>query len=123
MSLLPYALGRVDPRVVAVRRSHSRRNHESRIAHATARICAAADHHREGGPGDAAFLVISVISGLVAVQHKDPESGVEFVLAELGAGQMFGEMALIDLRGYAARMLAEGLTTIGKVTSVVSIAE
>ena len=47
---------------------------------------------REGGPGDAAFLIIS---GLVAVRHKDPASGVEFLLAELGAGQMFGEMALI----------------------------
>jgi type IV pilus assembly protein PilB len=47
---------------------------------------------REGGPGDAAFLIVS---GLVAVRHKDPDSGVEFFLAELGAGQMFGEMALI----------------------------
>jgi type IV pilus assembly protein PilB len=47
---------------------------------------------REGGPGDAAFVVVS---GLVAVRHKDPGSGVEFFLAELGSGQMFGEMALI----------------------------
>ena len=47
---------------------------------------------REGSPGDAAFVVVS---GLVAVRHKDPGSGVEFFLAELGAGQMFGEMALI----------------------------
>jgi type IV pilus assembly protein PilB len=47
---------------------------------------------REGGPGDAAFLIVS---GLVAVRHKDADSGVEFFLAELGAGQMFGEMALI----------------------------
>jgi type IV pilus assembly protein PilB len=47
---------------------------------------------REGGPGDAAFLVLS---GLVAVRHKDGNSGVEFLLAELGPGQMFGEMALI----------------------------
>jgi type IV pilus assembly protein PilB len=47
---------------------------------------------REGGPGDAAFLIVS---GLVAVRHKDSDSGVEFLLAELGPGQMFGEMALI----------------------------
>ena len=47
---------------------------------------------REGGPGDAAFLIVS---GLVAVRHRDGGSGVDFMLAELGAGQMFGEMALI----------------------------
>ncbi len=47
---------------------------------------------REGGPGDAAFLILS---GLVAVRHTDQDSGVEFLLAELGPGQMFGEMALI----------------------------
>lgn len=34
---------------------------------------------REGAQGDAAFLVLS---GSVAVRRKDPESGVEFVLAE-----------------------------------------
>jgi type IV pilus assembly protein PilB len=47
---------------------------------------------REGGPGDAAFLIVS---GLVAVRHKDAASGVDFLLAELGPGQMVGEMALI----------------------------
>ena len=58
---------------------------------------------REGGPGDAAFLVVS---GLVAVRHKDPGSGVEFTLAELGAGQMFGEMALITGKARAASVVA-----------------
>src|SRR5688572_13444530 len=58
---------------------------------------------REGGPGDAAFLVVS---GLVAVRHKDPESGVEFLLAELGAGQMFGEMALITGHPRTASVVA-----------------
>src|SRR6188472_2812657 len=58
---------------------------------------------REGGPGDAAYLVVS---GLVAVRHKDPQSGVEFVLAELGPGQMFGEMALITGKPRNASVVA-----------------
>src|SRR3954466_15699628 len=58
---------------------------------------------REGGPGDAAFLVVS---GLVAVRHKDPASGVEFLLAELGPGQMFGEMALITGKPRGASVVA-----------------
>src|SRR3954470_5096998 len=58
---------------------------------------------REGGPGDAAFLIVG---GLVAVRHKDPASGVEFVLAELGAGQMFGEMALLTGKPRGATVVA-----------------
>jgi type IV pilus assembly protein PilB len=58
---------------------------------------------REGGPGDAAFVVVS---GLVAVRHKDPDSGVEFQLAELGPGQMFGEMALITGKPRGASVVA-----------------
>ena len=58
---------------------------------------------REGGPGDAAFLILS---GLVAVRHKDAGSGVEFLLAELGPGQMFGEMALITRKPRGASVIA-----------------
>jgi type IV pilus assembly protein PilB len=58
---------------------------------------------REGGAGDAAFLIIS---GLVAVRHKHIDSGVEFFLAELGAGQMFGEMALITGKPRNASVMA-----------------
>ena len=58
---------------------------------------------REGGPGDAAFLVVS---GLVGVRRKDPDSGVEFLLAELGPGQMFGEMALITGKARTASVVA-----------------
>lgn len=63
---------------------------------------------REGGPGDAAFLIIS---GLVAVRHRDPASGVEFLLAELGPGQMFGEMALITGKPRGASVIAIEPTT------------
>ena len=50
---------------------------------------------REGSAADAAFVVVS---GLVAVRRKDPDSGVEFLLAELGPDQMFGEMGLLTKR-------------------------
>jgi type IV pilus assembly protein PilB len=63
---------------------------------------------REGGPGDAAFLIVS---GLVAVRHKDTGSGVEFGLAELGPGQMFGEMALITGKPRTASVVAVQPTT------------
>src|SRR5512141_811471 len=58
---------------------------------------------REGGPADAAFLVLS---GLVAVRRRDPDSGVEFELSELGPGQMFGEMALLTGKPRAATVIA-----------------
>ena len=58
---------------------------------------------REGGPSDAAYLIIS---GLVAVRHKDSDSGVEFLLAELGPGQMFGEMALLTGKPRTASVVA-----------------
>src|SRR5688572_4666214 len=58
---------------------------------------------REGGAGDAAYVVLS---GLVAVRRKDPESGMEFLLAELGPGQMFGEMALLTKKPRTASVVA-----------------
>jgi type IV pilus assembly protein PilB len=58
---------------------------------------------REGAPGDAAFLIVS---GLVAVRHQDSSSGVEFLLAELGPGQMFGEMALMTGAARTASVIA-----------------
>ena len=47
---------------------------------------------REGTSDGAAYFILS---GRVAVRRRDPDSGVDFVLAELAAGQMFGEMALL----------------------------
>jgi len=63
---------------------------------------------REGSAGDAAFVILA---GRVAVRRKDPESGVEFLLAELGPGQMFGEMALLTKKPRAASVVALEATT------------
>ena len=63
---------------------------------------------REGTPADAAFVVLS---GLVAVRRKDPASGIEFLLAELGPDQMFGEMALLTKKPRGASVVALEATT------------
>ena len=63
---------------------------------------------REGVAADAAFVVLS---GLVAVRRKDPGSGMEFLLAELGADQMFGEMGLLTRKPRTASVVALEATT------------
>jgi type IV pilus assembly protein PilB len=65
---------------------------------------------REGSSDDSAFLVLS---GRVAVRRKDPESGIEFLLAELAEGQMFGEMALLTRKPRTASVVALESTTCG----------
>jgi type IV pilus assembly protein PilB len=68
---------------------------------------------REGGTGDAAFLILA---GRVAVRRKDPESGVEFVLSELGPGQMFGEIALLTKKPRTASVVALEATSCAKLS-------
>ena len=63
---------------------------------------------REGGAADSAFVVLS---GLVAVRRKDPASGIDFLLAELGPDQMFGEMALLTKKPRGASVVALEATT------------
>ena len=63
---------------------------------------------REGTSDGAAYFILS---GRVAVRRRDPDSGVDFVLAELGAGQMFGEMALLTGQPRTASVLALEDTT------------
>ena len=58
---------------------------------------------REGSAGDAAFLILA---GRVSVRRRDPETGIEFELAELGPGQMAGEMALLSGRPRNASVVA-----------------
>jgi type IV pilus assembly protein PilB len=58
---------------------------------------------REGSAADSAFVVLS---GLVAVRRRDPDSGIEFLLAELGPDQMFGEMGLLTKKARTATVVA-----------------
>jgi type IV pilus assembly protein PilB len=63
---------------------------------------------REGSIDGAAYIVLS---GRVAVRRRDPDSGVDFILAELATGQMFGEMALLTGQPRTASVLALEATT------------
>jgi type IV pilus assembly protein PilB len=63
---------------------------------------------REGTAGDSMFIILE---GLVAVRRRDPETGIDFELAELGPGQAFGEMALLTGRPRSATCVALQPTT------------
>jgi CRP-like cAMP-binding protein len=63
---------------------------------------------REGTAADAAFVVLS---GQVAVRRKDPASGIEFHLSEIGPDQMFGEMGLLTSKPRTASVVAVEATT------------
>ena len=63
---------------------------------------------KEGSTDGAAFFVLS---GKVAVRRRDPDTGVDFVLAELASGQMFGEMALLTGQPRTASVVALEATT------------
>jgi type IV pilus assembly protein PilB len=63
---------------------------------------------REGSTDGAAFFILS---GRVTVRRRDPETGVDFELATLGEGQMFGEMALLTGQPRAASVVALEATT------------
>jgi type IV pilus assembly protein PilB len=63
---------------------------------------------REGSTDGAAYVILS---GRIAVRRRDPDSGVDFILAELASGQMFGEMALLTGQPRTASVLALEATT------------
>src|SRR5262249_42639783 len=44
---------------------------------------------REGAPGNSMFFITA---GLVEVRKKDTNTGIDFLLTEMGPGQNFGEM-------------------------------
>jgi CRP-like cAMP-binding protein len=47
---------------------------------------------RDGAPGNSMFFLTA---GLVDVRRKDPHTGIDFLLTEMGPGQNVGEMALL----------------------------
>jgi type IV pilus assembly protein PilB len=62
----------------------------------------------EGQPGDALYVVET---GKVEVFARNPQMGVDFELARLGAGQVFGEMALVTEEPRSASVRAAEPTT------------
>ncbi len=58
---------------------------------------------REGAPGTSMFFVTA---GLVEVRKKDSQTGLEFLLSEMGPGQNFGEMSLLMGKPRTATVIA-----------------
>jgi len=65
---------------------------------------------REGQAGSSMFFITS---GKVEVRKKDTNTGIEFLLSELGPGQCFGEMALLTEQPRSASVYAIEATTVG----------
>ena len=65
---------------------------------------------REGQAGNSMYFITS---GRVEVRKKDPNTGIEFLLSELGPGQCFGEMALLTEQPRSASVYAIESTTVG----------
>jgi len=65
---------------------------------------------KEGGPGDSMFVVHA---GVVEVRRKDPNTGIDFLLAELKPGSCFGEMALLTGQPRTASVAATEPTMCG----------
>ncbi len=65
---------------------------------------------REGQAGSSMFFITS---GKVEVRKKDPNTGIEFLLSELGPGQCFGEMALLTEQPRSASVYSIDATTVG----------
>jgi len=63
---------------------------------------------REGQPGNSMFFMTS---GLVEIRKKDPNTGIDFLLSEMGPGQNFGEMSLLTGKPRTATVTAMQPTT------------
>jgi type IV pilus assembly protein PilB len=63
---------------------------------------------REGQPGNSMFFMTS---GVVEVRKKDPNTGIDFLLSEMGPGQNFGEMSLLTGKPRTATVTAIQPTT------------
>src|SRR5437879_1136382 len=63
---------------------------------------------REGAPGNSMFFITA---GLVEVRKKDPATGIDFLLTEMGPGQNFGEMSLLTGKPRTASVMSLQPTT------------
>ncbi len=63
---------------------------------------------REGAPGNSMFFITA---GLVEIRKKDPNTGIDFLLTEMGPGQNFGEMALLTGKPRTASVTSIQATT------------
>ena len=63
---------------------------------------------REGAPGNSMFFITA---GQVEIRKKDPNTGIDFLLTEMGPGQNFGEMALLTGKPRTATVTAVQATT------------
>jgi type IV pilus assembly protein PilB len=63
---------------------------------------------REGAPGNSMFFLTA---GLVEIRKKDPHTGIDFLLTEMGPGQNFGEMSLLTGKPRTASVTSTQPTT------------
>src|SRR5438270_41809 len=63
---------------------------------------------REGAPGNSMFFITA---GLVEVRKKDANTGIDFLLTEMGPGQNFGEMSLLTGKPRTASVMPVQPTT------------
>lgn len=68
---------------------------------------------REGAPGVSMYIIRS---GLVEVRKKDPSTGIDFLVAQLGDGAAFGEMSLLTGKPRSATVNTVQATTVFSLT-------
>ena len=68
---------------------------------------------REGAPGVSMYVIKS---GLVEVRKKDPVTGIDFLVAELGEGAAMGEMSLLTGKPRSATVTTVQPTVVFTLT-------
>src|SRR5215469_16620455 len=68
---------------------------------------------REGAPGVSMYIIKS---GLVEVRKKDPATGIDFLVAQLGAGAAVGEMSLLTGKPRSATVTTAQPTVVFTLT-------
>src|SRR6516165_6676966 len=68
---------------------------------------------REGAPGVSMYIIKS---GLVQVRKKDPATGIDFLVAQLGEGAAVGEMSLLTGKPRSATVTTVQATVVFTLT-------